>query len=229
MSDLLQKIHTYLQYDLGNFGIAVKALPAAFITALIYWFVRSKRQKRQLGYSFKTARKSARLNEIIRALLVMWAAEVACITLFPIWFWNSVWNLLIFRISDFGFMFRSMTFQPWRLIPTLWYMITEPDVFGDLKLNIILEMLANVALFVPLGLGLPFVLKRESFVKTFLIGFACTFFIELVQPFISRTGSIDDIISNSLGTVIGYLLYLVIKAMFPRFVQKGKMTVYSTK
>ena len=184
MSDLLQKIYLYIHYDLGNFGVAVKALPAAFITALIYRLVRSKRQKRRLGHRFKAARKSARLNEIIRVLLVMWAAEVVCVTLFPIWFWNSVWNFLIFGILDFRFMISSMTFEPWHLVPALWYMITEPYALGDLKVNIILEMLANVVLFVPLGLGLPFVLKRAGFGRTVLIGFACTFFIELVQPFI---------------------------------------------
>lgn len=226
MSGLLQKIHEYFQYDLGNFSAAFAALPFAALAALIYWLIRRSRHKKKLNGSFKTARKQARWNEIIRLLLVFWIAEIACVTLFPIWFWGDVismffgawhWNLR----GEYSLSIR------WQYIPTLWFMIADPQYFtGDSTLRYILEWAANVVLFVPLGLALPFVMKRPKFWKVTLIGFGCTFFIELVQPFVFREGTADDVINNTLGAVIGYLLYLAMKKLFPKFTQKCKVTVW---
>lgn len=92
--------------------------------------------------------------------------------------------------------------------------------------TIIVEFSVNVALFVPLGLALPFVCKKLSLLKATLIGFSISFLIEFLQCFIdNRDSGIDDLICNTLGTVISYLLYLLIKRLFPKFTEKGKETI----
>jgi len=73
-----------------------------------------------------------------------------------------------------------------------------------------LEFLANVALFVPLGLLLSVGWPRMPWWVVSLIGFATTVTIECVQWGIpSRFPAISDIVSNTLGTIIGALCVLV--------------------
>lgn len=106
-------------------------------------------------------------------------------------------------------------------MPVIWYFIFESG-FADtsVKLGLIADMIENVMLFMPLGLLLPLIRRSFGFVKTVLIGFLCTVFIELVQPFIMRDGTIDDVIFNTLGTAVGYLLYLAVKGALPGFAER---------
>lgn len=196
-------------------------IPTVVIVAIIYWFSRRKKHKKLFGEDFKEVRKKARLNEIIRLLFVCYITGVACMTLFTTQFWACFWR----------FQFREMlphSFHGWRFSykPVLWEFIEESYPIRDFLRYELLGIIENVIFFVPLGLLLPFVWKKASFAKTVLIGFACTVFIEVVvQPFWGRDPTIDDIICNTLGTVIGYLLYLLIKKIFPRFTEKCKTTV----
>ena len=74
----------------------------------------------------------------------------------------------------------------------------------------------------PLGLALPFVLKKENFGKVVLIGFIITLLTEFLQGFTGRVGGIDDIIFNTLGAAAGYGLYLLMRLIFPKFTEKCK-------
>ena len=196
-------------------------IPTVVIVAIIYWFSRRKKHKKQFGENFKEVRKKARSNEIIRLLLVCYITGVACMTLFTTQFWYCFWR----------FQFREMlphSFPGWRFSykPVLWEFIEESYPVRDFLRYQLLGIIENVIFFVPMGFFLPLVWRKASFAKTVLIGFACTAFIELVvQPFIYRDPTIDDIICNTLGTVIGYLLYLLIEKIFPRFTEKCKTTV----
>lgn len=82
-----------------------------------------------------------------------------------------------------------------------------------------IEELANIILFIPLGFFLPAVFRtnRKAY-KTILIIFATTFSIEFFQYFIGRLTDIDDIITNLLGGIIGYMIF---KTM-DRFLEKRK-------
>jgi len=66
----------------------------------------------------------------------------------------------------------------------------------------------NIGWFVPFGFLLPILLKRESFLKVIVIGLMFSLAIESLQ-FIFRIGvaELDDLILNTLGTAIGYLLF----------------------
>ena len=226
MREILQKIYNLLEYRLGELGIVLAAVPFVLIVVLIYWVLRRVWHKKRFGVRFKLVRKKARLNEVIRLLLLFWAVETVCITLFPMWFWTAVWDWMANGYHQVG----ELHFVPWSSEFTLWRIITEPE-FAEIafRSGVVDEMLANVMLFVPLGLGLPFVLKKVRFWKVAAAGFGCSLFIELVQPFLPRQGDIDDVICNTVGAVVGFILYLAIKVMFPRFVRKGRMTVNSAK
>lgn len=89
----------------------------------------------------------------------------------------------------------------------------------------IIHFLLNVSLFLPFGLLFPFIYKKATLAKVTLIGLSLSLVVEIVQIFINgRNCDIDDLLCNTLGVVMGYLLYLMIKKLFPKFVENGKRT-----
>lgn len=65
--------------------------------------------------------------------------------------------------------------------------------------------LPNVALFVPLGVFLPILWQRFGvWHHTVLFGFCTSLFIELLQIFTFRATDINDLITNTLGTLLGW-------------------------
>ena len=67
--------------------------------------------------------------------------------------------------------------------------------------------LLNVLLFIPLGFFLPLLWKRyRKLPNTLVFAFFATLFIELSQLFTYRATDVDDLITNVLGTLCGFLL-----------------------
>lgn len=72
-----------------------------------------------------------------------------------------------------------------------------------------MEFLLNVLLFIPLGFFCPMISTTYQQVKNvLLIGFGFSFVIELSQLFtLHRATDVNDMISNTLGALIGYLCF----------------------
>ena len=76
------------------------------------------------------------------------------------------------------------------------------------------QIFLNIILFIPLGFMFP-IIHSKSFrrfqispVITIFIGFALSFSIEVMQYITGRgLADIDDLINNTLGAVIGFLIY----------------------
>lgn len=85
----------------------------------------------------------------------------------------------------------------------------------DLLSISVLNIMANVGLFVPLGFFVPLIWKKYCNFKSVLyIGVVTSIIIEIIQYFIGRSSDIDDVILNTIGVVMGYfLLELVIRIM----------------
>lgn len=67
--------------------------------------------------------------------------------------------------------------------------------------------LLNVLLFLPLGWFLPVLWKSfKSPLKTTLFGFCTSCVIEFLQIFTYRATDVNDLITNTFGTLLGYLL-----------------------
>ena len=78
-----------------------------------------------------------------------------------------------------------------------------------------LNLVGNVMAFVPFGLFLPILVKRvQSLGKTLLLGFDFSLLVEIVQLF-SKVGSfdVDDVILNTLGVCIGYVLFGLLRVL----------------
>ncbi len=63
----------------------------------------------------------------------------------------------------------------------------------------------NILLFMPMGFLLPVIWKEyRSLKKTIFMGAAVSILIELLQIFTFRLTDIDDVITNTFGTLLGY-------------------------
>lgn len=93
------------------------------------------------------------------------------------------------------------------LIP---YLRFDPNInwipFSDWEEGKVMFCL-NIALFVPLGVFLPLLWRKFwAFLPTVCTGFGLSLLIELVQLFCGRATDVDDLIANTAGTIIGYVI-----------------------
>lgn len=81
-----------------------------------------------------------------------------------------------------------------------------------------INFLGNIILFIPIGFLLPLLFKRmEQFPYTVIVGLCISLFIEITQLPQNRSSDVDDLWLNTLGALIGYIVYLMIKKRFPTF------------
>ena len=72
----------------------------------------------------------------------------------------------------------------------------------------IIGYLLNVVMFIPLGFFIPLIWKQlDKLSSSILAGAAFSILIELSQLLSYRGTDIDDLITNTLGATIGYLIY----------------------
>ncbi|MBO5128765.1 MAG: VanZ family protein [Oscillospiraceae bacterium] len=81
------------------------------------------------------------------------------------------------------------------------------DVLTTGDAGMAIQIAVNIAAFIPVGALSSLIVKRGRFPKGLLLGVVLSLCIEILQ-FLLRCGTaeIDDLISNSLGTLIGCLI-----------------------
>ena len=96
---------------------------------------------------------------------------------------------------------------PWHVFVNLTPLVGMNDPIG---------IVLNVALFVPMGLLLPLLLRSPSAARVVGTGFLVSLVIELTQLLadvtvsVGRVADIDDLMANTAGVVIGYALFRVV-------------------
>ncbi len=92
------------------------------------------------------------------------------------------------------------------------------------------DYLLNILLFIPLGVLTPYIWKEyRKFYKTIILGLLLSISIEIIQLFNYRSTDINDIITNTIGTLIGYLLFKIISIIRNNKLSKDKIispTIY---
>src|SRR5699024_6300881 len=76
----------------------------------------------------------------------------------------------------------------------------------------LLYSVGNIILFIPLGFLLPLLTKKlHSIILVVIVGFLVSLTIELTHATftITRFGTVDDLIFNTLGALIGILLFKI--------------------
>jgi len=79
--------------------------------------------------------------------------------------------------------------------------------------DILINVIGNTTMFIPLGIVWPIVFKElDTHKKAIVAGVGCSLLIEILQlPFFIRVSDVDDLILNSLGYIMGYGIYLLVK------------------
>ena len=86
----------------------------------------------------------------------------------------------------------------------------------------------NILLFIPLGFMLPCIWKRyEGLWQTALSGITFSLIIELSQLFNRRITDIDDLLMNTLGALIGWVIFRLLKDDLAKL--QVKVSVQRTK
>lgn len=110
----------------------------------------------------------------------------------------------------------GVNFVPFKTIRNYLKYSTDAD-------NVLVNLGGNVLMFVPWGLGLPLLWRKfRSVWKVMFASVLLPIFIEFCQLFIGRSVDIDDVILNFAGGVLGGLLYLVLKKLFPKIEKMAK-------
>ena len=95
------------------------------------------------------------------------------------------------------------------LLPVV-YLFDYP-IFREALINFI----GNTTMFIPLGIVWPSVFKKlDTHGKVIAAGVGYSLLIEIFQlPFFDRVSDIDDLLLNSLGFLMGYGIYLLVRTL----------------
>ena len=96
-------------------------------------------------------------------------------------------------------------------VPGVQYIVWDPTInllpFQDFSARNIEGMILNAIMFAPLGFLLPAYFERyRHWGRTLAAGFLTSQTVELIQLFTFRATDVDDLIMNTLGTLVGFLI-----------------------
>lgn len=75
----------------------------------------------------------------------------------------------------------------------------------------------NVLLFVPLGFFLPLLYKKyDSLFKIAVVGFLFSLSVEIAQMFGHGATDINDLITNTVGACLGFVIYALLQKIIPK-------------
>lgn len=112
---------------------------------------------------------------------------------------GQIWT----NLSLIEYIKSSSNFVPFKTISTyLTAMFT-----GSINIDIpIKNLLGNLVMFLPMGIYLPYYIKRLNKVGSFTLSMIVLLFVIEVTQLVTRRGSfdIDDLILNVVGALIGF-------------------------
>ncbi|MEC2403373.1 VanZ family protein [Bacillus subtilis] len=96
------------------------------------------------------------------------------------------------------------------------------DIYHEgLQYYVIRSIGGNLILLMPVGLLFPLLFNKLNVKRILLTGFFISLFIELIQLSFSvymgtiyRSFDVDDLILNTLGTLIGYWFFYILRTLF---------------
>ena len=192
---------------------AGQMLPCMGAGLLLFLFVQPLRYRRLE----KRNLASGRVREAALLLFVLFCAGLAAVTIFPANFWRiehwcrfiSGQEPLFIKAVDWREQLQHIQLDPLQEIRRAfrgpWVMFI---------------MIANIGIFMPIGFCPAILWRKGRLWKAFLMGFGTSFFIETAQLFIPRKSDVDDIILNTGGAVLGYILSCPFRALFPGLTAK---------
>ncbi|GAB6419363.1 VanZ family protein [Bacillus luti] len=130
--------------------------------------------------------------------------------------WHFLWVYvflfylsLVYRVTQIATVWDISRYETWIRVSQI--NLTLFDTAGSTT------YLLNIVLFMPLGFLLPTIWPHFRKMKnTVCAGFFFSLAIELSQLLNNRITDIDDLFTNTLGAMVGYLLYRAFKMICKR-------------
>ncbi len=136
--------------------------------------------------------------------------RLLCRVLFALYIAGLVYFLFFAEMLDRTGIERSYRYN---LIP--FREIRRFIVYADLlePMAVISNLFGNIVIFMPFGFLVPILgRKKRNFWFTSLLSFALSLTVECIQ-LVTRTGcfDVDDIFLNTIGGMLGYLVYALVQ------------------
>ena len=101
---------------------------------------------------------------------------------------------------------RSLNLIPFQFITETWAMEARKQIT---------QSIANILMFLPLGFIFPIAFaKMRKLWSTTICMMLFSFLIEFIQYFVGRSADIDDLMLNTLGGILGYLVFYIFSKLF---------------
>ena len=102
--------------------------------------------------------------------------------------------------------------------------------FIPLSSGIEISTILNIIFFMPFGFLLPTLWNKfRKFIPTVFAGFIFSLIIEVGQLFTIRATDVDDLIMNTLGTILGFILFKMLSIIFKKLSNKTMVEEYNKK
>ena len=201
----------------------IQMLPCALADAGLFFALLPLRCRRlaRRGLRSPATREGALL------VFVLFCAGLAALTVFP----SNLWS----NVLEPGRWPEGTTF--WSFYPT-WEELTArlqrlpeelPRLLTPFPGGVAYHFhsywsaflfLGNIGMFLPIGFFTALLWRRGRLWRSTLVGFLASLSIETIQLFIDRGTDLDDLILNTVGAAVGYLLYRLVRAVAPRAAAK---------
>ena len=192
-------------------------LPLGLLALLAFLLLRPRRARRldRLGLT------SGPLREITLCLFILFCAGLAALTLFPANVWSYVMDLGRGWYDGASFFSFYPTWEETMAgLDHLDHMLTPFQeirrALESMSYWLMFMLLGNIAMFVPIGFFPALLWRGWRWWKALPLGLLTSCTIESIQFFIGRSTDIDDVILNTTGAVLGFGLYALFRALFPR-------------
>lgn len=175
----------------------INMIPYMIIAVPIYLIIRFLMLR-------KSSRKFNLYHEIALLIFVIFIVGLASQTVIPKIELGINGNINILKNGTHGI----------NLLPLKVLFETYREVFINLNINyFIINFLGNIIMFMPIGFFIPLLWEIPN-KKIIIVGFLFSLFIEVCQLFLNRGTDVDDLILNTLGTILGLLVY---KFLYKKF------------
>ena len=136
--------------------------------------------------------------------------RLLCRVLFALYIAGLVYFLFFAEMLD-----RTGIERSYRYNLILFREIRRFIVYADLlgPMAVISNLFGNIVIFMPFGFLVPILgRKKRNFWFTSLLSFALSLAVECIQ-LVTRTGcfDVDDIFLNTIGGMLGYLVYALVQ------------------
>lgn len=176
---------------------ALSAIPFALV-----WRTFRKRKIEKRGLS------TTKEHEIVSVLFAMFIFALASQTIVPEFF-----------IGDDGAMTFNRGYDRINLVP-----FKEIDrALNQGGSFFLVNIIGNIAVFAPIAFYVALLYNKADMFRCVTVTALSSVLVEICQIPQDRATDIDDVILNTIGGFVGYILYLIFEKAAPKFSEKCKV------